>query len=126
VRDLVRKRAADLGSIVGGMSALHTAADGDHAEVIRALTEDASYRAPTESTDARGFTPAFLAVRANASASLRALSAAGANCEAEIAGSTPLHEAAQLGYWRCLDAICMEGGANINALISNGLTPLHL
>lgn len=103
-----------------GITPLHVAARGGHADVVRLLLE---WGARVDAPTAEGQTPLMFAVAARREPVVRLLLDHGANVRAtDRAGATPLHWAAQ----ECAEAVArwwLDQGAPVDARDTRGETP---
>ena len=108
-----------------GMTALHWAATGGHADVVEALLASGAEVGAT--TRIGAYTPLHLASQGGHAAVVRALLEKGSDAGAVTtnSGATPLHLAARAVYGENAVAVLLKHGAEVNAREgSAGQTPL--
>jgi ankyrin repeat protein len=123
VRRLIADKADVNGAQGDGMTALHWAAQGDDAEMTRALL--AAGAKPAAATRLGGITPLLLAATSGNADIVKALLAAGADAKsAKSTGTTALMLASASGHLDTVRAL-LAAGADVNAReAQNGQTAL--
>jgi len=123
VQTLIRAGADVNAAQNGGMTALHWAAQGGHAEMARMLLVAGAF--PDAATRNGGYTPLHLAARAGHEALLGVLLEGGADPSATNSlGTTPLHFAASSGLAEGI-RLLSQAGATVDAReFASDQTPL--
>lgn len=122
-------RGADVNACFKCYTPLHCAAFGDSPETAMVLLNNgARVSALTSNSSNCHESVLHCAVRANAVACVRLLTAEGADVgQVEYAGMSPIHLAADLGHVQCLKILFETKGTNVNAKTKEKeLTALHL
>jgi len=104
-----------------GLTPLHLAADGGHADAITALQER-SVKGLVDRQTPDGHTALLLACYGGHRDAVRALIAAGANVTvaAKRDGATPLHVIAEYGYADVVEEL-LTAGAKVSVIFENNL-----